>query len=142
MPGHGYPTPAEPALAADFTRGRTVFEEKCSLCHDADGQGQRAHGTTVFPPLWGPHSFNWGAGMASIKNASGFIKANMPLSQGNTLTDQQAWDVATYMDSQERPQDPRFTGSVAETQKKYHGKGDMYGKTVKGVVLGSLALKK
>jgi thiosulfate dehydrogenase len=142
MAGHGYPTPAKPALAPAFTRGRAVFEQKCSLCHGADGQGQMAHGTTVFPPLWGPHSFNWGAGMASIKNAAGFIKANMPLSQGNTLTDQQAWDVATYMDSQERPQDPRFTGSVAETQKKYHGSGDMYGKSVNGVVLGSLALKK
>jgi len=35
-----------------------------------------------------------------IKNAAGFIKANMPLGQGNTLSDQQAWDVAKYMTSQ------------------------------------------
>ena len=142
MPGHGYPTPAKPALAPDYARGHAVFEQKCALCHGADGQGQVAQGATVFPPLWGPRSFNWGAGMAVVKNAAGFIKANMPLSQGNSLTDQEAWDVATFMDSQERPQDPRFNGSVIETQKKFHGPDDMYGRTVNGIVLGSLALKK
>lgn len=41
--------------------------------------------------------------MSSINNAAGFIKANMPFSQGNTLTDAEAWDVASYVDSQERP---------------------------------------
>jgi thiosulfate dehydrogenase len=142
LPGHGYPTPAKPALAADYTRGQAVFEQKCALCHRADGQGQSSHGAVVFPPLWGPKSFNWGAGMASIKNAAGFIKGNMPLSQGHSLTDQEAWDVATFMDSHDRPQDPRFNGSVADTQKKHHGPGDMYGKTVGGVLLGALPLVK
>ena len=80
--------------------------------------------------------------MTSIRNAAGFIKANMPLSQGNSLTDQEAWDVATFVDSHDRPQDPRFNGSVAETQKKYHANGDMYGKTINGAVLGSLPLKR
>ena len=137
LPGRGYPTPAKPALAMDFTRGALVFQQKCSLCHGADGQGQTANGAVVFPPLWGPKSFNWGAGMGSIKNAAGFIKANMPLSQGNTLTDQQAWDVAAFIDSQERPQDPRFQGSIAETRKKFHDSpDDMYGQTVHGQVLG------
>lgn len=75
--------------------------------------------------------------MSSITNAAGFIKANMPLSQGNTLSDQEAWDVATFIDSQERPQDPRFSGSVAETRKKYHDSPmSMYGQSVNGVVLG------
>lgn len=141
LAGRGYPTPPKPALEPDFARGKVVFDQKCSLCHGADGQGQDAHGATVFPPLWGPKSFNWGAGMSSLKNAAGFIKANMPLSQGNTLTDQEAWDVATFMDSRERPQDPRFKGLVAETQKQYHGPSDMYGKTVDGKVLGSLPLR-
>ena len=137
LPGRGYPTPAKPALAMDFTRGALVFQQKCSLCHGADGQGQTANGAVVFPPLWGPKSFNWGAGMGSIKNAAGFIKANMPLSQGNTLTDQQAWDVAAFMDSQERPQDPRFQGSIAETRKKFHDSpDDMYGQIIHGKTLG------
>jgi thiosulfate dehydrogenase len=137
LPGRGYPTPAPPPLAADFARGEGVFQQKCALCHGADGQGQSSHGAVVFPALWGPQSFNWGAGMGSIKNAAGFIKANMPLSQGNTLTDQEAWDVAAFMDSHERPQDPRFQGSVTDTRNKYHDSpDDMYGRTVNGQVLG------
>lgn len=75
--------------------------------------------------------------MHDIKNAAGFIKANMPLGLGGKLTDQEAWDVATFMDSHERPQDPRFQGSVAETRKKYHDDPtSMYGMTVGGHVLG------
>jgi thiosulfate dehydrogenase len=141
MDGRGYPTPAKPPLRMDFARGGRVFEEKCALCHGSDGQGQAAHGDVVFPPLWGPRSFNWGAGMASIRNAAGFIKGNMPLSQGNTLTDQEAWDVAFFMDGHERPQDPRFTHSIAQTKARYHDAGDLYGEIVNGIELGIAPLK-
>jgi len=137
LPGRGYPKLPKPAKL-DFAHGQQVFAQKCALCHGSDGQGQgTSDGTLVFPPLWGPRSYNWGAGMSSIANAAGFVKANMPLSQGNTLTDEDAWAVAAYLDSQERPQDPRFNGSVAETRKAHHDSPmDMYGKTVNGVVLG------
>jgi thiosulfate dehydrogenase len=91
----------------------------------------------VFPPLWGARSYNWGAGMSSVVNAAGFIKANMPLSQGNSLTDAEAWDVAAYIDSRERPQDPRFTGDLAATRKAHHDSPyDFYGQAVDGVTLG------
>jgi thiosulfate dehydrogenase len=136
--GRGYPKLAAPAQKADFARGAQVYPQHCALCHGADGQGQSTNGKTVFPPLWGDHSFNWGAGMHEIQNAAGFIKANMPLALGNSLTDQQAWDVATFMDSHERPQDPRFSGSVEATRAKYHDSpNSMYGKTIDGHVLGS-----
>lgn len=137
LPGRGYPKIPKVAKL-DYANGQQVYAQKCALCHGVDGQGQRAaDGTTVFPPLWGKDSFNWGAGMGSITNATGFIKANMPLSQGNTLSDQEAWDVATYIDSQERPQDPRFKGSVADTRKAHHDSPmDMYGTMVNGVLLG------
>jgi thiosulfate dehydrogenase len=137
LPGRGYPKLAKPAKLDDV-HGQQVYAAKCALCHGAEGQGQStADGSVVFPPLWGPRSFNWGAGMSSITNAAGFIKANMPFSQGNTLTDAEAWDVASYMDSQERPQDPRFSGSAAETRKLHHDSPmDMYGQSVNGVVLG------
>lgn len=137
LPGRGYPAPDDPPLAMDFARGEIVFQQKCALCHGADGQGQSSNGVVVFPPLWGPQSFNWGAGMGVIKNAAAFIQGNMPLSQGNTLTDQEAWDVAMFMDSHERPQDPRFQGSIAETRQKHHDSpDDMYGRTVNGQLLG------
>lgn len=60
--------------------------------------------------------------------------------QANTLSDQKAWDVATFIDSQERPQDPRFSVSVAETRTKYHHSPiSMYGQLVNGVALGPSA---
>lgn len=138
VPGGGYPKVKKPVLPADYVRGEKVYAQNCALCHGADGQGQRSGNTQVFPPLWGPKSFNWGAGMHQMANASGFIQANMPLGKGNTLSDQQAWDVAMFMNSHERPQDPRFKESVAATRKAFHDSDDsMYGLTVNGHVLGS-----
>ncbi len=136
--GRGYPKLPSPALAPDYARGAKVFAQHCALCHGADGRGQRAGGTQVFPPLWGPESFNWGAGMGNINHAADFIKANMPLGLGGTLSDQDAWDVAYFMDSHERPQDPRFAGTVEETRKLHHDTPmSLYGKRVQGVLLGA-----
>jgi thiosulfate dehydrogenase len=138
--GRGYPKLPRPA-ALDRAHGREVYAEKCALCHGADGAGQRASdGAVGFPALWGPRSYNWGAGMSSIANAAGFIKANMPFSQGGTLSDRDAWDVAAYVDGQERPQDPRYKGSVVETRAADHDDPyDLYGTTVDGAVLGERA---
>jgi thiosulfate dehydrogenase len=138
MAGAGYPKLPPPALPPDFTRGQRVYDTHCALCHGPTGQGQTSGGQPAFPPLWGPDSFNWGAGMHQVGNAAGFIKANMPLSQGDSLTDQEAWDVAQFIDSHERPQDPRFTGSVEATRKQFHDTPDsMYGRIVEGHLLGS-----
>ena len=138
VPGSGYPKLKKPATPADYVRGEAVYAQNCALCHGSDGQGQRSGDRQVFPPLWGPKSFNWGAGMHQLGNASGFIQANMPLGKGGSLSEQDAWDVAMYMNSHERPQDPRFAGSVEATPKKYHDSDDsMYGRTVNGKVLGA-----
>ena len=52
--------------------------------------------------------------------------------------DQDAWDVALFVDSHERPQDPRFTGNVGETRRLFHNsRWSMYGQTIAGHVLGS-----
>lgn len=137
LPGRGYPKLPKPASTPDYARGEAVFKRDCALCHGDNGQGQQVADRTVFPPLWGPQSFNWGAGMEQINNAAGFIKANMPLGRGNTLTDQDAWDVAYFMDAHERPQDPRFNGSVSETRAAFHDTPDsLYGATVDGKTLG------
>ncbi|MFC3651618.1 c-type cytochrome [Dyella humi] len=136
-PGHGYLKLPQPAQAPDYARGEAVFKRDCAMCHGDNGQGQQVVDRTVFPPLWGPQSYNWGAGMERLDNAAGFIKANMPLGRGNTLTDQDAWDVAYFMNAHERPQDPRFKSSVEETRKAYHDTPDsLYGVKVNGKVLG------
>ncbi|EIZ84840.1 MAG: cytochrome C [Cupriavidus sp.] len=138
LPGQGYPKLTKPK-GLDIPHGREVYAAKCALCHGENGAGQASSdGTLVFPPLWGGRSYNWGAGMSSVVNAAGFIKANMPLGQGNSLTDAEAWDVAAYIDSRERPQDPRFTGDLAATRAAHHDSPyDFYGQTVDGVTLGA-----
>lgn len=136
--GRGYPKLGKPALAPDYERGARVYEQHCALCHGANGAGQRtADRYTLFPALWGSDSFNWGAGMGSIVNAAAFIRANMPLGLGGSLSEQDAWDVAIFVDSHERPQDPRYAGSVAETRRRYHDTpSSMYGERVNGQLLG------
>ena len=143
LAGAGYPKQGfRPPQPPDYARGAAVYAKNCALCHGADGQGQQVDGRNVFPPLWGPQSFNWGAGMHELDNAAAFIKANMPLSRGGTLSDQDAWDVAMYMDAHERPQDPRYAGDVAATRAKYHDTPmSLYGTTVNGHLLGSGASK-
>jgi thiosulfate dehydrogenase len=137
--GRGYVKPPKPALPPDRARGAVVYAQKCALCHGKNGDGQGANdGSPGFPALWGADSYNWGAGMVNVTNAAAFIKSSMPLSLGGTLTDQEAWDVALFVNSHERPQDPRYTGSVAATQARFHDADDsLYGQRVDGYVLGS-----
>ncbi|MBR9883207.1 MAG: c-type cytochrome [Oceanospirillales bacterium] len=128
----------EPEQAADYNRGAQVYADNCAVCHGDDGQGQHKDGKVVFPPLWGDHSYNWGAGMARVFTAASFIKNNMPLGKPGSLTDQQAWDVALFVNSHERPQDPRYTGDAKETREKYSNfhKWTRYGTEFDGQILG------
>lgn len=138
LPGAGYAKLKTPAAGFDYSRGQDVYAKNCAVCHGFDGAGQTARGQVVFPPVWGDKSYNWGAGMADINNAAAFIKANMPLGKGGSLTDQEAWDVAAFIDSQPRPQDPRFAGDVDETRKRFHDSAtSMYGRVANGQLLGS-----
>jgi thiosulfate dehydrogenase len=96
-----------PARAASVDAGKQVFEKRCQMCHGSDGSGLLAtanpiHGY-VFPPLWGPDSFNDGAGMHRVLTAARFIKARMPLGRPD-LTNDEAFDVAAFINAQPRPE--------------------------------------
>ncbi len=135
----GYPALAAPAAKPDRGGGETVYAAHCAVCHGATGQGSAFAGAQVIPPLWGPQSYNWGAGMHSLDNAAAFVYANMPYGVPGTLSEQQAWDVAAWINSQPRPQDPRFTESVEKTRELYHKNhaNEYYGETVDGLTLGA-----
>lgn len=138
LPGAGYPKVAKTELGYSYERGEKVYADNCALCHGDNGQGRReADGSVRFPPLWGPEAYNWGAGIARIDTATSFIKYNMPLSQGATLSDQDAWDVAAYINSFERPKDPRQTGDLEAARQTFHkGEQSYYGKEVRGKIIG------
>jgi thiosulfate dehydrogenase len=94
--------------ASDPEKGAEVYVSKCQSCHQADGGGLLAENgkSYTYPPLWGTHSYNTGAGLFRISNFAGYVKYNMP--QGTTyekpqLTDEEAWDVAAYVNSMPRP---------------------------------------
>lgn len=96
-----------PNRAANFENGRRVFEKRCAACHGQDGAGLAASTNLtlgyVFPPLWGPYSFNDGAGLHRILTAARFIKTKMPLGRAD-LDDDDAFDVAAYINSKPRPE--------------------------------------
>lgn len=94
--------------AADASKGADIYAAKCASCHQPSGAGVlAANGSTYqYPPLWGEHSYNIGAGLYRLSRFAGYVKNNMP--QGATwenpmLTDEEAWDVAAYVNSQQRP---------------------------------------
>lgn len=138
LPGRGYPAVPQPRGGYDIAKGEQVYTAKCAICHGDDGQGQKVGDDYAFPPLWGKDSYNWGAGMHRINTAAAFIKANMPLGKGGSLSDEDAWNVAAFVNGHERPQDPRLVdGSVERTREKFHADDvGLYGKEVNGVVLG------
>lgn len=139
MYGRGYPRLEDPAKEMNAERGAKVYQENCSICHADDGEGLVQRGEVVFPALWGDKSYNWGAGISRHYTLSSFIKHNMPLGRPNSLSDQDAWDVAYYINTQERPQEPRYTGDVKETREKYldtFHTHTSYGLEVDGVLLG------
>jgi thiosulfate dehydrogenase len=143
--GQGLTQIKNPERPASPQNGAKVYSKHCISCHGENGEGKatsiNGEDEYLFPPLWGPNSFNDGAGMARILTAARFIKGNMPL--GTTalnpvLTDEEAYDVAAYINSNDRPikskknkdypnltkkpKDspyPPFSDSISQQQHKY-----------------------
>lgn len=93
---------------ADADKGKQVYVAKCAVCHGADGEGIKAADGIVYtyPPMWGKHSYNDGAGLYRISNFAKYVKYNMPLGatyESPQLTDDEAWDLAAFVNSQSRP---------------------------------------
>ncbi|HPG10271.1 MAG TPA: c-type cytochrome [Chitinophagaceae bacterium] len=95
--------------AAEPGKGKIVYAKYCQTCHGENGQGQLslAGNSYEYPPLWGEHSYNDGAGLYRLSNFAGFIRSNMPFKQAThdnpALSTEDAWDVAAYVNSQPRP---------------------------------------
>ena len=88
-----------PVLTGDPVRGHKIYTAQCADCHQANGEGI----PDAYPPVWGPQSYNDGAGMSHPAKFAAWVQHNMPLQSPGILTPQQAWDVAAYVDSQPRP---------------------------------------
>ena len=101
--GRGF-VKVDKTLEPNTDNGKKLFAEKCSVCHGAEGEGQyKDDGDYIYPAVAGEKSFNDGAGMARTYTAAAFIKGKMPFGQGNSLSDQEAVDIAAYFTHLDRP---------------------------------------
>lgn len=108
--------------AADPAKGQSIYAEKCASCHGTDGQGlPMPNSARYYPPLWGDHSYNEAAGLFRMSRFAGYVKANMPFGanyQNPQLTDEEAWDVAAFVNSQPRPKHPFLATDWPKIEKK------------------------
>jgi thiosulfate dehydrogenase len=88
-----------PDLRPDAKHGAEVYDRQCAGCHGQQGQGIAPQ----FPPIWGPNSFNDGAGMHGIHKMAAFVEHNMPQNRTGTLSPQDAFDVSAFIHKQSRP---------------------------------------
>jgi thiosulfate dehydrogenase len=87
----------------DLANGEKLFTDKqCVTCHGADGAGVGG----AFPALWGEDSWSVGASMTRLERAASFIKLFMPKTAPGTLSEQEAFDLAAFINSHPRPDAP------------------------------------
>jgi thiosulfate dehydrogenase len=86
----------------DAERGAAVYAERCTSCHGEDGQGKPI-GDKTAGPLWGPRSWNDGAGASRVYTLAGIIRYSMPYLDPGGLSDEDAQHVARFITSQQRP---------------------------------------
>jgi thiosulfate dehydrogenase len=106
LPGRGFPTIARTGADPNPLNGKALYAQRCAACHGAHGEGRKGADGYAVPPLWGLQSYNKGAGLNRIDLMAGFLKANMPLGNAD-LRDQEALDIAAWVQLQERWPDPR-----------------------------------
>jgi thiosulfate dehydrogenase len=108
--------------AANPQKGKRVYQLQCAVCHGENGQGMPAPDGRGFayPPLWGEHSFSDAAGLFRLSRMAGYVYTSMPLGatpERPILSEEQAWDVAAYINSLDRPH-KSFPGDWPDISKK------------------------
>lgn len=96
LPWLGLPT-IDSKHVPDPIAGEQVYIRHCKICHGPEGEG-----CPGVPPIWGPNSYNDGAGMNMLPMLSAFVWLNMPHGQP-ILKPDEALDVASYLIARPRP---------------------------------------
>src|SRR5579862_3820197 len=81
------------ALTGNATKGKQAYASRCAACHGEEGAGFPPN----LPPVWGPASYNDGAGINRPDNMAAFLYHNMPKDHPGTLTAQQSFDIAAFL---------------------------------------------
>jgi len=91
-----------PVEKLDAHKGEAIYADRCVTCHGADGQGVEI-GDKKAGPLWGPDSWNDGAGAARVYTLAGIIRYSMPYLDPGNMTDEDALQLAAFINSKPRP---------------------------------------
>jgi thiosulfate dehydrogenase len=107
---------------ADPGKGLQAYKLKCQRCHGADGHGFLTSDSSayLYPPLWGKNSYNTAAGIFRLTHFAGYIRHNMPFdarADSAMPTDEEAWDVAAFINTQPRPE-KKFAGDWPDISRK------------------------
>ena len=121
--GQGFVEIKIPNRPINLENGKKIYNNVCFICHGNEGKGTvSSNGFTYkYPPLWGVDSYNNGAGMNRVITAAQFIKANMPFDityEELKLTDEEAYDVAGYINQMQRPIKPNLAQDFPDLLKK------------------------
>ncbi|MCX2679271.1 c-type cytochrome [Galbibacter sp. EGI 63066] len=121
--GQGFVKIQIPNRPVNLKHGKEVFVNRCTECHGNNGQGKMGEDGYLYqyPPLWGEDSYNNGAGMTRVITAANFIKANMPYGttyEAPVLTDEEAYDVAGFINQQNRPEKKNLDVDFPDLKKK------------------------
>ena len=114
--GQEFPAVALLTRAANPERGKDIYRERCAICHQNNGQGiwlddQKRYLT---PAVWGNDSFGLMSGMGRLATAATMVWGTMPRDKVNILDpstrmpQQDAWDVAAYLLSNNHPFGERY----------------------------------
>jgi thiosulfate dehydrogenase len=104
-----------PVESLEPAKGEAIFKERCTTCHGVDGQGV-AVGDKKPGPLWGPDSWNDGAGAARVYTLAGIIRYSMPYLDPGSVSDEDAQQLAVFINSRPRPAFP-FKDNDYRTEK-------------------------
>lgn len=123
--GQGFVKMTMPNREANLGQGKIIFAQQYASCHGAGGQGH-LNGTLAaddyqYPPLWGPDSYNEGAGMHRLQSAARFLKASMPFgatAERTILNNDAVYDVVAYINSLPRPRMAHLEKDYPNLKKK------------------------
>ncbi len=95
-------------MRANPRRGEELYDDHCAGCHDKDGPGlgeyRSDEGRPRTPALWGDRDGHSRAAAFYRNGVLGaYIQTHMPYGKPNTLSAQQALNIAAYINAPDKP---------------------------------------
>lgn len=103
MPGRGYRLLGRPPHPVSIARGAALYSSQCAVCHGAQGQGLWHAGHLVFPPVWGVSGYSRHSSLDIEPITAAFLRATMPYGNPESLSIQEAYDLAAFLRAHPHP---------------------------------------